>query len=239
MASQEGTGTLAEVQRRAAENPDARYQAFDSYPWAKDRVFTEQLSNALNNSQSSGLALAEVALRARMQRFEQQTQIKIDGGAYAQWLFQNDRQSPRLVSEQAVAIEAMTVPNPEDRKLAHLLVELGDPLGQVALQQVAPQSAGVAVPSWQSAAPTAELYIKKDASPTDPNKEPYPKKFEEIVEFLQTGKPIPGIRQIPDTVIEDPSITPHGSLTAPPKPWEIGRTPASEASGLAANEEET
>ncbi|OTA97244.1 hypothetical protein M434DRAFT_392193 [Hypoxylon sp. CO27-5] len=221
---------LAGVQRRAAENPDARYRAFDSYPWAKDRVFTEQLSNALSNAQSNGLSLSDAALKARIQRFEQQTQINVDSDAYKQWLSQTNTQPPRIVSEQTIAAEVMTVPNPEDRKLAKLLVELGDPLGELALQQITSEPVNVSVPSWQSAAPTAELYITKGPTSTDPDKEPYPKKFEEIVEFLQSGKSIPGIKQIPDTVIEDPTITTHGRLEAPPKPWEIGRTPSAELS---------
>ncbi|KAI1800855.1 hypothetical protein F4811DRAFT_556451 [Daldinia bambusicola] len=226
MAASEAS--LAGVQRRVAENPDARYQAFDSYPWAKDRAFAEQLSNSLIKTQSDDLSLSEIALQTRIQRFEQQTQIKIDGDAYKQWLSQGNRQQPRVVSEEAVAVEAMTKSDPADRKLAHLLVELGDPLGQLALQQVTPGSANVEVPSWQSAAPKAELFVEKDSSSADPDKEPYPKKFEEIVAFLQTGQPIPGIRKIPDTVIEDPSFTTHGRLTAPPKPWETRRNPSND-----------
>ncbi|KAI1644237.1 uncharacterized protein F4817DRAFT_360908 [Daldinia loculata] len=234
MAASEAS--IAGVQRLAAENPDALYQAFDSYPWIKDRVFTEQLSNALTNSQPNDLSLSEIALRTRIQRFEQQTQIKVDGDAYNQWLAQSSHQPPSVVSEQAVAVEAMTISNPADRKLAHLLVELGDPLGQLALQQITPDSANVEVPGWQSAAPTAELFIEKDPSSADPDKEPYPKKFEEIVAFLQTGQPIPGIRQIPDTVIEDPAFTTHGRLAAPPKPWEIGRTPSTGGAGISTTE---
>ncbi|KAI0837261.1 hypothetical protein F5Y06DRAFT_85357 [Hypoxylon sp. FL0890] len=230
---------LAGVQRRAAENPDARYRAFDSYPWAKDRVFTEQLSTALSNAQSSGLSLSEAALRARIQRFEQQTQINIESDAYKQWLSQTNLQPPRIISEQTIAMEVMTVPNLEDRKLAQLLVELGDPLGELALQQITPEPANISVPSWQSAAPTAELYVTRGPTSTDPDKEPYPKNFEEIVEFLHSGKAIPGIRQIPDTVIEDPTITPHGRLEAPPKPWEIGRTSSAEYSEPPAKESGT
>lgn len=41
MAASEAS--IAGVQRLAAENPDALYQAFDSYPWIKDRVFTVSL----------------------------------------------------------------------------------------------------------------------------------------------------------------------------------------------------
>ncbi|KAI1454108.1 hypothetical protein F4805DRAFT_461041 [Annulohypoxylon moriforme] len=231
--------TLADIQRRAADNPNARYRAFDTYPWAKDPVFTEQLSNALKDAQSSSLSLSEAALQTRIQRFLQQTRIEINSEAYKQWLVQTNSQPPRIISEEAVAVEVMTVPKPEDRKFAHLLVELGDSLGQLALDQTVPAPADVSVPSWQSAAPTAELYIKKDATSTDPGKEPYPKKFEEIVAFLQSGKPIPGIRQIPDTVIEDPAFTTHGRLAAPLKPWEIGRTPSAEASEPLAGESRT
>ncbi|KAI1095278.1 hypothetical protein F5B19DRAFT_440835 [Rostrohypoxylon terebratum] len=231
--------TLADVQRRAADNPNARYRAFDTYPWAKDPVFTEQLSNALSDATSNGLSLSETALQVRIQRFIQQTQIEIEKESYKQWLTQNNLQPPRIISEEAVAVEVMTVPNPKDRKFAHLLVEQGDALGQLALDQNVPASSAVPVPSWQSAAPTAELYIKKDASSTDPNKEPYPKKFEEIVEFLQSGKAIPGIRQIPDTVIEDPSFTTHGRLAAPPKPWEIGQTSSTEQFEPLASESKT
>ncbi|OTB10468.1 hypothetical protein K445DRAFT_322981 [Daldinia sp. EC12] len=220
--------SIAGVQRRVAENPDARYQAFDSYPWAKDRAFAEQLSISLIKNKSNELSLSDIALQTRIQRFEQQTQIKIDGDAYKQWLAQGNRHYPRVVSEEAVAVEAMTIPDPADRKLAHLLVELGDPLGQLALQQITPELDNAEVPSWQKAAPKAELFVKKDSSSADPDKEPYPKKFEEIVAFLQTGQPIPGIRQIPDTVIEDPSFTTHGRLTAPPKPWETRRNPSND-----------
>lgn len=122
--------SLADVQRRVAENPDARYRAFDSYPWAKDRVFTvsrpslsykysiitryfkqnkEQLSSALQNKNTGDASLFDIALQTRIRRFEHQTQIKVDGDAYKQWLAQTSHSAPRLVSEQAVALEAMTV----------------------------------------------------------------------------------------------------------------------------------
>ena len=58
--------------------------------------------------QSDGSSLSAAALQARIQRFEQQTKIKIDSDTYKQWLSQNSRQPPRIISEQIVAIEAMT-----------------------------------------------------------------------------------------------------------------------------------
>jgi hypothetical protein len=64
--------------------------------------------------------------------------------------------------------------------------------------------------------------VPKNAGPSNADKDalPYPKKFEDIVKFLETGQTIPGIRQIPDTVIDDPSISTRGSMQAPLKPWE-------------------
>lgn len=78
------------------------------------------------------------------------------------------------------------------------------------------------VPSWQREAPKADLFVAKDAGPSNSEAGalPYPKKFEEIVKFLETGQMIPGVRQIPDTVIDDPSISTRGTMQAPLKPWE-------------------
>ena len=71
-------------------------------------------------------------------------------------------------------------------------------------------TAGLAAPLWQLAAPKADLFIsKEDAATGEAGKEPYPKKFEEIIEFLQSGKEIPGIQKIPDTVISDPVSSKH------------------------------
>jgi hypothetical protein len=114
-------------------------------------------------------------------------------------------------------------PTPEQRRLALLQLELGYFENENDTDRGA-QSAGAApdaaVPSWQRSAPTAQLYVPKDQAPLNPNQEPYPKKFQDIFEFLQSGKEIPGIRKIPDTVIEDPAIKTQGVRAAPLKPWE-------------------
>ncbi|GJJ69304.1 hypothetical protein EMPS_01650 [Entomortierella parvispora] len=52
-------------------------------------------------------------------------------------------------------------------------------------------------------------------STADPS---YPKSFQEICELIASGKPIPGIRQIPNNLAEG---TPSEAKLAPkPKPWE-------------------
>lgn len=76
-----------------------------------------------------------------------------------------------------------------------------------------PGTASLTAPLWQLAAPKADLYISKDDAATgEAGKEPYPKKFEEIIEFLHSGKEIPGIQKIPDTVISDPVSSQHPLL---------------------------
>jgi len=43
--------------------------------------------------------------------------------------------------------------------------------------------------------------------------------FDEIAELISTGKPVPGIQQIPDQLsLEPPSVS--SSLAPPKKPWE-------------------
>jgi len=43
--------------------------------------------------------------------------------------------------------------------------------------------------------------------------------FDEIVELITTGKPVPGVRTIPDLLNEEvPSVS--ANITPPKKPWE-------------------
>lgn len=60
---------------------------------------------------------------------------------------------------------------------------------------------------WQKAAPKTDLYVdrKAAAQSTPGGDEPaYPMAFAEMIKLLQEGKEVPGIRQIPNTVIRDP-----------------------------------
>ncbi|KAF1990572.1 hypothetical protein K402DRAFT_347437 [Aulographum hederae CBS 113979] len=55
---------------------------------------------------------------------------------------------------------------------------------------------------------------------------PYPTSFAQIVELITTGKPVPGIKDIPDTVLEG-----QGTEATKPKrrkPWEKEEAPAPE-----------
>jgi len=50
------------------------------------------------------------------------------------------------------------------------------------------------------------------------NDTPTPATFAEICEMIAQGKPIPGIKEIPDTILEGQGT--HASATRRKKPWE-------------------
>lgn len=67
------------------------------------------------------------------------------------------------------------------------------------------------VPSWQVHAPKADLRVKADDTPdhgtagagTDGDA-PYPENFKAVIEAVTTGKPVEGIKEIPNTVVRLP-----------------------------------
>ncbi|KAI8944732.1 hypothetical protein F4801DRAFT_173002 [Xylaria longipes] len=217
MAAPAASQRVADIQRRAAEKPEVAFKAFDTYPWQADQLFNRKLTGALYAVEPEGSNLAEIALQMRIDRFAERIKIQIDKDAYKQWLSTTGNLQPRIFSDQNLAQEVEGKVPPEQRRLAILNAEFGYPPDQSAAEPV-----DSSIPSWQRAAPKAELFIPKNAGPStsDGAALPYPKKFEEIVKFLETGEMIPGIRQIPDTVIDDPSISTRGTRQAPLKPWE-------------------
>ncbi|KNE64851.1 hypothetical protein AMAG_10186 [Allomyces macrogynus ATCC 38327] len=89
------------------------------------------------------------------------------------------------------------------------------------LQQAASQVTASA-PAVVDAAASAMTTHKPSASAdtnTTPNDEPaYPATFAEIVKLVSEGKPVPGIRDIPDVLnMAPPAVS---RMAAPRKPWE-------------------
>ncbi|TVY90665.1 hypothetical protein LAWI1_G001411 [Lachnellula willkommii] len=65
---------------------------------------------------------------------------------------------------------------------------------------------------------TEDMSITK-TPPSQPNGDaPYPPTFKQIVELIQSGAPIPGIMDIPDTVLTGQGSTPQAPKRR--KPWE-------------------
>jgi len=62
------------------------------------------------------------------------------------------------------------------------------------------------------------MSIPQATPASQPTPAPHPREFLHIVELIQSGKPVPGIRDIPDGVAQVPGSTPI--LPKRKKPWE-------------------
>ncbi|KAA8571782.1 hypothetical protein MFRU_035g00280 [Monilinia fructicola] len=85
-----------------------------------------------------------------------------------------------------------------------------------------PPSTITAFPLNTTPPSNAPLHHENDLPPasttTDQKTAPYPPSFAEIVAMIQAGVPIPGIRDIPDTVLTDQGTKPVARKRR--KPWE-------------------
>ncbi|KPM34929.1 hypothetical protein AK830_g11637 [Neonectria ditissima] len=179
---------------RALKEDDAVFQAFDAYPWKKDKMFMSGLYAILgepgqHNPQAS---LADMAIHARVFYYAQRIGVSIDFARYENWLAEHpDRRAPDVLPE-----EYLVRSNTSQEPAAPVL-------------------------DWQQAAPKADLYVDRKAGAESDDDQPnYPMGFAEMLKLLQEGKPVPGIRQIPNTIVRDPSVKPVGARPVPRKPWE-------------------
>ncbi|KAL4723274.1 hypothetical protein ACLX1H_009764 [Fusarium chlamydosporum] len=178
MDQQQSSHSLTGADRiRALKDDNSIFTAFDTYPWKKDNNFMSGLNAILGEptQQNPQASLADMAIHARIFYYAQRIGVNIDFGAYKTWLASKPDHHPP------------------------------DVLPEASRQQDEATSAPVL--DWQKAAPKADLYIDKKAaaaqsgSQDQPN---YPMGFAEMIKLIQEGKPVPGIRQIPNTIIRDP-----------------------------------
>ncbi len=125
-----------------------------------------------------------MAIHARIFYYTQRIGVSIDFASYQSWLASHpDHHPPNILP-------------PEYQASA----DKGQPAGTL---------------DWQQAAPKADLYVDRgaaDASSPSGGEPAYPMAFAEMIKLLQEGKPVPGIRQIPNTVIRNPVRCPLLSL---------------------------
>lgn len=130
-----------------------------------------------------------MATHARIFYYAQALGVSIDFSRYQAWRARNpDRAPPDVLP--------------------------GEYLARGQQQQQQQQVASSTTPtSWQQAAPKADLYVDKKARAAEAaesaaqagvNEPAYPMQFAEMIKLLQEGKEVPGIRQIPNTILRDP-----------------------------------
>ena len=131
----------------------------------------------LGNPNSQRGSPSDMTTHARIFFYAQKIGVNIDFTAYQAWLSAHPEHSPPDVVPEEYRRPAAEVQQPE----------------------------------WQQAAPKADLYIDKSAAAADAaesgNAPSYPMGFAEMIKLIQEGKPVPGVREIPNTVINDPVST--------------------------------
>ncbi|WYZ36555.1 hypothetical protein EsH8_II_000061 [Colletotrichum jinshuiense] len=230
--------TLSGAERiRAITDEDGMFKAFDSYPWHKDKMFSSGLYAILGdpNTENPQGTPSELATHARVFYYAQRIGVTIDFARYKDWLARHPDHIPPDVlpaeykSQNAGGSTGTTTTAASTSDVPGLTSKLND------LSTGKDESKGAATggaeaeeeptPSWQAAAPKADLYVERKPPSQSDNSgqgdEPaYPMGFAEMLQMIQKGIPIPGIRQIPDTVVRDASVKPFGKRAAPKKPWE-------------------
>ncbi|KAB5582709.1 hypothetical protein GE09DRAFT_1076099 [Coniochaeta sp. 2T2.1] len=179
----------------------ALIKSFNDYPWVKDRQFLQGLAAMLGTllPSSDMSRAASVSLQARIWWFSTKQGVTISPDSYASFLSAHP-----------------DTPTPEPAILARI---------EDVQRRMGVTGGPGNVPSWQAHAPKADLRVKAaDGVARDggggEGDAPYPEQFRAVIEAVTQGKPVPGIREIPNTVVRLPGISPVGKMQAPRKPWE-------------------
>ncbi|KAK1987808.1 hypothetical protein LZ30DRAFT_579386 [Colletotrichum cereale] len=228
--------TLSGAERiRAITDEDGMFKAFDTYPWKKDKAFMSGLSAILGDPSTENPqgTPSDLAIHARVFYYAQRIGVAIDFSRYKDWLARHpDHEAPDILPEEYKARDtryASATADGSDVASADDVPSLTSKLNDLSTgkgKEKATDAAAEPTPSWQAAAPKADLYVERNPSsqtdaPGPASDEPaYPIGFAQMLEMIQKGIPIPGIRQIPDTVVRDASVKPFGKRAVPKKPWE-------------------
>ncbi|GKT57023.1 LOW QUALITY PROTEIN: hypothetical protein ColTof3_04362 [Colletotrichum tofieldiae] len=229
--------TLSGAERiRAITDEDGMFKAFDTYPWKKDKAFISGLNAILGdpNTENPQGTPSDLAIHARIFYYAQRIGVTVDFARYKDWLARHPGYTPPTFCPRNTSRGAHKTPPPPagsgDAASANDVPGLTSKLNDLSTGKEKEESAAAATtetaPSWQAAAPKADLYVERkppsqaDAPGQGGDEPAYPMGFAQMLDMIQKGIPIPGIRQIPDTVVRDASVKPFGKRAVPKKPWE-------------------
>ncbi|CAK7217128.1 hypothetical protein SBRCBS47491_003064 [Sporothrix bragantina] len=258
----------------------AEFEAFDSFPWSKHRIFLLGLIETLGGPDAlqPNLTHEGSAVFCRTVFYRRQTGRRVDLTRYNGFRAEHpeypsiDQRLLHALYTAATSLEGelglsdlslggtdsatteggsgAASPNPlaspstnRNRRLAEAVAAgpLINPFdGSPAPGANNTSNSGVDVPSWQRSAPRNELKVDRSLARggsagvggAGAAEAPYSDKFAKVVEAIQSGKELEGIKQIPDTVVRQAGITPMGKLKAPRKPWERAASASPVASAL-------
>ncbi|KAF2204371.1 hypothetical protein GQ43DRAFT_348050, partial [Delitschia confertaspora ATCC 74209] len=174
------------------------YEALENYNWEADIEFQSGLVAILGNNASPEQA-AELTLRARCFFYSRKFNVLIDFDTYK--AYRN------------------SLPNP---------APIAPPNYNNISEPPTPSIGTLASDAALSPPPhSADTVLSPPPAPSSNtlSQPAYPSSFAHIVELISTGQPIPGIKEIPDTV-----LTGQGTQSTKPKrrkPWEKDEVTAS------------
>jgi hypothetical protein len=183
------------------------FQKLEEYPWDKDSEFqvrnhvsgTERYTDmhqgglmAILGDSSSPLQIQQLTLRARCFYYSRKNSQPIDFDAYKSWR-----------ASQADLPSLDTHPR---------LKQASQP-SQPPPHKLFPASSTYEIPPAEVTTPEAT-----EAGPDGEPEAPYPQTFSQIVALITSGAPIPGIKEIPSTVLADKATIPQATKRR--KPWE-------------------
>ncbi|KAH7413362.1 hypothetical protein BKA64DRAFT_660883 [Cadophora sp. MPI-SDFR-AT-0126] len=188
------------------------YEQLENYPWDSDKEFQGGLTAILGPNPSPS-QLQDLTLRAQCFYLSRKKSIPIDFNGYKAYL---DSKQPS--SSGAEPTRSSTSPSDS----ASNTVSNSTPTTETTSPQSQPlpttNPSNMALTSTP-VNPTSFTSPSTTATPGAQPGAPYPRSFAEIVALIQSGAPIPGIREIDDTprglAASSPSVMPKRR-----KPWE-------------------
>jgi hypothetical protein len=144
--------------------------------------------SAILGSTTDPSQIQELTLRAQVFYLSRKKSIPIDFDAYKTYLSSKSLQNPPFISNSTSISSEAPLPPPHQ------------------VQPSEPPSS------------TTQANESSTAPSEKPLQAPYPPTFAEIVQLITTGAPIPGIKDIPPTLLTDKATKPMASKRR--KPWE-------------------
>jgi hypothetical protein len=180
------------------------FHQLDSYPWDEDPEFQGGLRAILGSVQDPA-QVEHLTLRAKCYYYARKAGTPVDFNGYKSWVENNHSNEPN--------------PNPTSTTAPQ-------PNGTAAHLSEHMEPGYVHVQTRTAAAERSEEMIEErvedehivEGGDGGMAHAPKPATFAEICEMIAEGKPIPGIKQIPDTILEGQKSETHASKRR--KPWE-------------------
>jgi hypothetical protein len=181
------------------------YEQLDSYPWDSDQEFQGGLTAILGNDPPAEQA-SELTLRARC--FYYQRLVTCIGCSILRITADNERRkfnTPVDFDAYKSYIQA--------KRQSQSQASSQPPVPQTTAFMSNPFPEPSSLPAWTALAATNPPPASTSEVPAGPKLS-----YQEIVDLIQSGKPIPGIKEIPDTVLAGQGTS--STQTRRAKPWE-------------------